>query len=195
MNETTDVTANSARSAFWWAPYAVMVLIGFLAGERFGGGWGSAKDRKEEVLQALKSQVAAWNKGDLDGFMNVYWKNDQMAFCGDGQLEFGWQATYDRFLDKYFSPGKNRGKLTFDETDVLFASADGAAVRARWALAYPDGKSAGGRFVVAMRKIGGAWKIVYDHTSSHPKPAEASKDPASAKNSATSTQTEKPGVH
>src|SRR4051812_43961400 len=43
------------------------------------------------------SKVAAWNRGDLDGYMAGYWKSDQLSFFSNGKKTMGWQRTLDHY--------------------------------------------------------------------------------------------------
>jgi hypothetical protein len=44
--------------------------------------------------------------------------------------------------------------------------ADAAAARGAWRLRMSDGKEPNGLFTLLFRRVGGAWRIVHDHTSS-----------------------------
>ena len=41
----------------------------------------SDKD-KNEISSLLKKQVDAWNEGNLEKFMETYWKSDDLVFVG-----------------------------------------------------------------------------------------------------------------
>jgi len=43
------------------------------------------------VHYLLTEQAAAWNKGDLDGFMLGYWKSDELTFYSDNTIEKGYE--------------------------------------------------------------------------------------------------------
>ena len=105
-------------------------LIGAVVGDLVGGGdWRPVKNRKPEVAKVLATQQAAWNRGDLDGFMASYWKSEHLAFCSGAEMTFGWKATYDRFAKKYKGEGNEMGKLSFEEVEVLDANDKAASAR------------------------------------------------------------------
>jgi hypothetical protein len=58
------------------------------------------------------------------------------------------------------------GTLRFDSVEVLPMGADAAAARGAWRLRMSDGKEPNGLFTLLFRRVGGAWRIVHDHTSS-----------------------------
>src|SRR5262245_37886031 len=65
-----------------------------------------AASREEPPAQAairrlLDDQAAAWNRGDLPGFMAGYWNSDDLSFYSGKDKNNGWQATFDRFRTRY----------------------------------------------------------------------------------------------
>lgn len=102
----------------------------------------------DAVRVVLDSQVVAWNRGDLDGFMAGYWKDDRLTFFSGDTITQGWQATYDRYRKRYQSEGREMGKLDFRGVDVQLAGPDAAFVRGRWQLSMKDGKSPNGLFTL-----------------------------------------------
>jgi hypothetical protein len=55
-----------------------------------------SKDEKE-VRQLLATQTASWNRGDIEGFMQTYWKSDSLLFIGKSGVRFGWQETLNNY--------------------------------------------------------------------------------------------------
>jgi len=113
----------------------------------------------------LNKQVEAWNRGDLEGFMAGYWNSPDLVFQSGATLTRGWQQTLERYRRLYQAEGKEMGRLRFEELDVQPLSPDAAFVRGRWQLTMKDGSHPGGLFTLLLRRIGGEWKIVHDHTS------------------------------
>jgi beta-aspartyl-peptidase (threonine type) len=124
-----------------------------------------ADDAKNAIRKVLDDQQAAWNKGDLEGFMAGYWKSDDLSFYSGGDKTKGWNATYERYKKKYQSDGNEMGSLTFSELDISVAGADNAIVRGRWHLKMKNGKTMGGLYTLWVRKLPEGWRIVHDHTS------------------------------
>jgi beta-aspartyl-peptidase (threonine type) len=122
------------------------------------------------VLKVLRDQEAAWNRGDLDGFMSGYWKSEELTFYSGDEVQHGWQATYDRYRKKYKAEGKEMGSLTFDQLHIDPTGPKNALVRGRWQLTFKDGKTAGGLFTLLFRQEQQGWCVVHDHTSSKPPP-------------------------
>jgi ketosteroid isomerase-like protein len=118
---------------------------------------------KATVLKVLDDQQQAWNRGDIDGFMQGYWKSDSLVFVGKAATLYGWQSTIDRYKKAY--PDKaTMGQLTFTILQVRLLNADNAFVLGGWHLKR-EKDAPGGYFTLLFRKINGEWKIVVDHTS------------------------------
>lgn len=132
-------------------------LLFFITGVCF------AQDR-EAIIKVLDDQRIAWNKGDIEGFMQGYWKSDSLLFVGKDAPVYGWQKTLDRYKKAY--PGKaGMGELTFNILKVNVLDDNNAFVLGGWGLKLENGKTPGGYFTLWFRKIDGEWKIVCDHTS------------------------------
>jgi ketosteroid isomerase-like protein len=116
------------------------------------------------VREVLDTQVAAWNKGDLKGFMAGYWKSEKLTFFSGDKIELGWQATYDRYQKRYQAEGREMGKLAFSDLDIEMLGTDTAWVRGRWKLVTSK-DSPSGLFTLLFKKFPDGWRIVHDHTS------------------------------
>lgn len=132
----------------------------------------TAKPRPvQDVIRAtLNAQVAAWNEGDLEGFMDGYWKSDDLRFVSGTEVSKGWSQTLKRYRSRY-GDGQSLGQLRFKDLDVQLVRHDVAVVVGRYDLQRADGADSG-LFTLVMKRIDGAWRIVHDHTVADPKPAE-----------------------
>jgi len=117
-----------------------------------------------EIKAVLEEQVAAWNAGDLDRFLTTYWDSDELTFFSGGTVSKGLKAVAARYRKNYRSEGKEMGKLTFSDMDVVPLGPDAALARARWKLVTSKEKVEG-LFTLVLRKLDRGWKIVHDHTS------------------------------
>ena len=118
---------------------------------------------KQAILKVLEDQRQAWNKGDVEGYMQGYWRSDSLMFIGKTAPIYGWQSTLDRYKKAY--PDKaTMGQLTFDIIQVKVLDNSNAFVLGGWHLKR-DKDAPGGYFTLWFRKINGEWKIVCDHTS------------------------------
>lgn len=123
----------------------------------------SSDSPSREITKLLGQQAAAWNAGDIDAFMEHYWKSDELTFSSGGQTTRGWQRTKESYQQRYPTREK-MGQLTFSQLEVTPLGDSAALVLGRWRLAR-DESPVGGNFTLAFRKIDGRWVIIHDHTS------------------------------
>ncbi len=117
----------------------------------------------DAIRSLLYKQQDAWNAGDIEGFMEYYWKSDSLCFMTKDGVTNGWQNTLDRYKKGY--PDKeSMGKLKFDLIRIDVLAPDAALVAGKW-LVDSATKSAQGYFNLLLRKKSGKWLIVLDHTS------------------------------
>jgi uncharacterized protein (TIGR02246 family) len=121
------------------------------------------------VKAVLTKQADAWNKGDLDTFLDTYWKSDDLVFYSGGTVSKGHKAVSDRYHKRYKADGKEMGKLTFTDLEVDMLGADAAVVRGKWKLEM-KAENPDGLFTLIVKKLPGGWKIVHDHTSASDPP-------------------------
>ena len=126
---------------------------------------GSPDDVAAGARAVLDSQVEAWNRGDLEGFMAGYWRSPDLVFCSGATLTKGWDETLARYRKRYQSEGREMGRLRFDGIEVIPLGEDAALARGAWRLRMGDGKEPHGLFTLLLRRLDGAWLIVHDHTS------------------------------
>jgi ketosteroid isomerase-like protein len=129
---------------------------------------GPSSDLVGPIRKVLDDQVAAWNRHDLEGFMAGSWKSPELTFFSGGTELRGWEATLERYRQRYQSEGREMGKLDFAELRIEPLGAQAAFVHGRFHLVMKDGKEMGGVFTLIVRKFPQGWKIVHDHTSSAP---------------------------
>ena len=92
----------------------------------------SVEQDRKAILAVLEAQAAAWNKGDLIGFMKGYLQSDQLSFFSGNTKTHGWKATLERYQKKYQGEGKEMGKLAFEAYQaVVRGTRRGAELRRR----------------------------------------------------------------
>ncbi len=117
-----------------------------------------------EINKVLKAQAQAWNRGDIDGYMQGYARAGTTQFVSGDTLTRGWETVRDRYKAKYDSREK-MGTLAFADVKVTELAPDSAMAVGRWRLKRSDDQPHG-RFTLLFRKLPEGWRIVHDHTSS-----------------------------
>lgn len=118
---------------------------------------------RQKIKMVMADQEKAWNEGDVEKFMEGYWKSDQLRFIGGGGISYGWQTTLDNYKKRY-PDKKAMGVLTFDIMDVQVFSDGSAWVLGKWKLQREKDEPKG-HFTLLWKKVEGRWVIVCDHTS------------------------------
>jgi uncharacterized protein (TIGR02246 family) len=121
-------------------------------------------DDAADIRKVLDEQVAAWNKGDLVGFMKGYWNSKDLTFVSGKDETRGWQETLDRYKKRYQSEGKEMGKLAFADVTVRELAPGVALITGKWELTLSK-ETVGGRYTLVMKKLDEGWRIIHDHTS------------------------------
>jgi ketosteroid isomerase-like protein len=123
------------------------------------------------IRRTLDDQEAAWNRGDLDAFMDGYWRSDDLRFYSGGTVTNGWSPTLERYRKRYQADGREMGQLEFSDLDVQPLAPEAVFVRGRWKVVTSK-ETFEGLFTLLFRWIDGKWVIVHDHTSAAdpPKP-------------------------
>lgn len=138
--------------------WVVFTAVSVLAGEP------SAARIADEITTVLTTQAAAWNRGDIDGFMQVYLQTDELRFASGGTITRGWRATLERYKKRY--PDKTAmGTLAFTDIEVTSLAPDAAIAFGHWKLTR-EKDTPNGLFTLTLRKTPEGWRIIQDHTSS-----------------------------
>jgi ketosteroid isomerase-like protein len=116
------------------------------------------------VRGVLNAQRDAWNRGDLEGYMDGYDRSPDTEFVGGDTITRGWQTVLERYQKNYSSREK-MGVLTFSEIEINVLSKDAALVLGRWRLKRASDEPHG-TFSLLFRRKKAGWRIVHDHSSS-----------------------------
>lgn len=123
----------------------------------------SASNAEKEVRKVLKEQEMSWNKGDLKGFMQGYWNDEQLVFVGAKGPTYGYRNTLLSYQKGY--PDKSSmGTLNFDIIHVYEWDEKTLLLIGKYTLNRLTDQPTG-YFTLLFRKINNKWKIVSDHTS------------------------------
>jgi ketosteroid isomerase-like protein len=137
------------------------LLLGACAGPQI-----ETETEASAIRTVLITQQAAWNRGDIDAFMQGYRKSDELRFASGDTVTTGWQQTRDRYIQRY--PDRAAmGTLTFSDLKVDILGPEAAVVYGRFSLAREKDRPHG-IYTLIARKFPEGWRIVSDHTSAAP---------------------------
>ncbi len=115
------------------------------------------------IRAVMQQQQDAWNRGDVDAFMDGYARTDSLRFASGGAVQQGWQATLERYHRAY--PDRAAmGTLSFELRQVRVLSPRWAFVFGAYALERADDRPTG-LFTLLFEKRPEGWRVVHDHTS------------------------------
>jgi len=123
----------------------------------------SFEDDKKAVRAVMDTQAQCWSNGDIDGFMDGYWKSDSLRFLGRRGLTKGWQTTLENYKKSY--PDKQAmGRLKFDHISFERLNNKQMFVVGKWALER-EKDTLSGYYSLLWANIDGKWKVIFDHTN------------------------------
>jgi uncharacterized protein (TIGR02246 family) len=146
---------------------AALVLLGGLAASARQASHPADRSRdRADITAVLSAQQDAWNKGDVDSFLQGYWRSPELTFSGTGGIARGWDGVLARYKEHY--PNREAmGQLEFSGLEIRFLGPDAALVLGHWHLARQKG-DIGGVFSLIFDRFPEGWRIIHDHTSEVP---------------------------
>jgi hypothetical protein len=115
-----------------------------------------------KIREVLAQQQTAWNEGNLELFMEGYWKSDSLQFIGSS-IRYGWHQTLDNYKRNY-STHELMGQLQFDIWQIVPLAKDTYLLTGKYTL-FRESDQPTGPFTLIFKKKNNEWVIVYDHTS------------------------------
>ena len=123
-------------------------------------------DDRAAITKILETQQEAWNRGDVDAFLEGYWRSPELTFSGSGGIARGFDAVRARYRRNY--PDRAAmGTLEFSGLEIRLLGHDAALVLGHWHLTRTQG-DVGGVFSLIFQRFPEGWRIIHDHTSAVP---------------------------
>jgi uncharacterized protein (TIGR02246 family) len=148
--------------------FVALVLLG-LAGAVTAVGSAQARSAEAAIRALLAAQAAAWNRGDVEGFLDGYWKSEKLTFVTSRGVTRGWRHVLERYKRSY-PDAKAMGRLSFSELEISVLSTEAAVVLGRWQLEREADRPEG-HFTLVLKRLPAGWRIVHDHTTALSPPA------------------------
>ena len=112
------------------------------------------------IRGVMAAQERAWDRGDIDGFMQGY--GDSICFVGRNDLNCG-KAEVTAHYKKTYPDKAAMGDLAFGITEILQAGGDHAWLTGNWKLER-SADTVGGGFSLLWERQQDGWRIIRDHT-------------------------------
>ena len=124
---------------------------------------GAQSKEEKKIRELLAVQTECWNRGDIEGFMQTYWKSDSLMFIGKNGVKKGWTETLNNYK-KGYPDTTAMGKLSFEIIKIEKLSKEYYYVVGKWMLKRSVGDLSG-HYDILLKKIKGQWVIISDHSS------------------------------
>jgi ketosteroid isomerase-like protein len=123
----------------------------------------SAQSNEDHIRSLLSAQSEAWNRGDIDQFMDGYIRSDDLHFLGENGLTAGWTATRNNY-QKVYPDTATMGKLRFELHEITRRTDDVYTVIGRYFLKRRTLSDLDGYFLLVALRTEDGWKIAADST-------------------------------
>jgi ketosteroid isomerase-like protein len=115
------------------------------------------------AVAVLSASSEAWNRGDLEAFVDDYARDSTTTFVAGGQVQYGWDWIHDNYARRW-DLGSERDSLRFEDVAARSLGSDYLLTTARFVLFRGDSVTASGPFTLVMKRIEGEWKVIHDQT-------------------------------
>jgi len=116
-----------------------------------------------QIKTSMENSRKAWNKGDFEGYMEVYLKSDSLVFMGINSITTGWQNTLDRYK-KGYPDAASRGILSYQYHSFKPLGEGFILLIGKFILERENKENLQGYFSLIWKKVDNEWKIIVDHT-------------------------------
>jgi uncharacterized protein (TIGR02246 family) len=117
----------------------------------------------QRIRALFESACAAWNRGDMDGYLADYWQSDNVRWVSEGTVRYGFEAIAAAVKARFDSPD-NMGRLEVANLEIQLLGESDALVFGGWIQTTRTARRHG-VFTVHVKKMDGEWLIVSDHSS------------------------------
>jgi uncharacterized protein (TIGR02246 family) len=122
-----------------------------------------AADPEKEIYDQMLKMLDAWNRHDLDAYLDGFLHSDDIVLVVDGETIRGWDLLSKAFHSGY--PNKDEmGTVFFDRVQVQMLAPDLGFVLVWYSIAFPKKKQFGTDTII-VKKVAEGWREMISHTS------------------------------
>jgi len=118
---------------------------------------------EKEVYDQMMKMVEAWNRHDLDAYLDGFLHSDDIVLVVEGETIRGWDLLSKALHGGYPNP-QEMGTLTVDRMQVQMLAPDLAFVLIWYTMAFPK-KNQYGTDTAIVKKVPEGWREMTSHTS------------------------------
>lgn len=122
-----------------------------------------ASDPEKEIYDQLMRMAEAWNRHDIDGYLDGFAHSDDVVVVVEGETVRGWDLLSRAYHNGYPNP-EEMGTLTVDRIQVQMLAPDLGFVLSSYTVTFPKKKEFGTDTII-MKKVSAGWRELISHTS------------------------------
>jgi hypothetical protein len=122
-----------------------------------------ASDPEKEIYDQLMRNADAWNRHNLDEFLDGFLHSDDLVVVVEGETIRGWDLLSKAYRGGYPNP-QEMGILTIDRVQVQMLAPDLGFALGSFTLTFPKKKEFGTDTII-MKKVPEGWREMISHTS------------------------------
>ena len=125
----------------------------------------ASADPAEEARKGFATQRAAWNRGDIEAALDLYWNSADLTWAGADGVTKGFDA-FAYGLRRDFAGGPTQmGVYTGTVLEARTLAPDTALLVVDWKIERDGRRLMGGVSTEIWKNVDGKWRIVFEHAS------------------------------
>ena len=142
-----------------------MLRLGIVAIAAMVAAEAAAATPAEEARSGFAQQRVAWNRGDLEGALDLYWNSPSLTWVNKGGVSKGFAefaaAMRQDFAGKPATMGTYKGEVL----EARNVDSDTGLLVVRWSIDRDGKRIMGGVSTQLWEPVAGRWRIVLEHAS------------------------------
>ena len=114
-----------------------------------------------QVVNILNAQADAWNRDDLDSFMDHFSRSDELTASSESGTTRGWAPVRVEYQRRHAAA---TGRLAYDDVHIQSLAEGVILAVGRWSIER-DSETLHGTFSRLFRRVADRWLIVHEHCS------------------------------
>lgn len=122
----------------------------------------AAASARDEIVAALESTAAGWNRGDLDAYLAVYTDSaTEMLPTGPAG---GREAIERTMREGFWRAGRPAQQLRYESLNVRMLGESNALLTGRYVLSGGDRPERSSWFTTVWTRTPRGWRMIHDHS-------------------------------
>lgn len=122
-------------------------------------------DLSREAQAAFQSQMAAWNRGDLEGALTFYRNGPDMTWVNRQGISRGFAPFADDMRKSFARHPELMGTYSGEVLDARTISKKNALLVVKWSIVREGKRLMGGISTQLWQRNGREWRVILEHAS------------------------------